>query len=495
MKRTRVFYKFQWIVLVILFSSLSTYCQNDAEGLYQKGLQAYKKNDYSTAMTLFRKAAESGHTEAQYQLGYMYSLNMGNIPHNYQESIKWLKKAVEKNNTAAMCQLAFMYSYGHGVEKSETLQMEWYRKAAGLGDPNAMYSMASRYQEGKWVNGKKVNRNYKEAERWYLKAALFKDIPKYSGTAYNAMWNLAKIYEEGLGGVQKDLQKAANIYGYLLDHGWNASQDKLSKLRVLGVLPCKYFANDFNSTYEREQTNRQAQFATCKQEQTNGLSAKKMFDRGVTADKTGNYSESVKWYRKDAEQGVAEAQFNLGVCYYEGNGVSRNYLEAVKWYRKAGEQDYAKAQFNLGLCYELGNGVSQNYLEAVKWYRKAAEQGVAEAQFNLGVCYYKGNVVSQNYTQAVNWYRKAAEQGYARAQACLGICYYKGNGVSLNYSESVKWFRKAAEQGYAEAQFNLGLCYELGNGVSQNYLESVKWYRKAAEQGNAVAKKKLDFGL
>ena len=101
MKRTRVFYKFQWIVLVILFSSLSTYCQNDAEGLYQKGLQAYKKNDYSTAMTLFRKAAESGHTEAQYQLGYMYSLNMGNIPHNYQESIKWLKKAVEKNNTAA----------------------------------------------------------------------------------------------------------------------------------------------------------------------------------------------------------------------------------------------------------------------------------------------------------------------------------------------------------------------------------------------------------
>lgn len=42
------------------------------------------------------------------------------------------------------------------------------------------------------------------------------------------------------------------------------------------------------------------------------------------------------------------AQYNLGVCYDRGNGVTKNAEEAVKWYRKAAEQGYAKAQDSLG---------------------------------------------------------------------------------------------------------------------------------------------------
>ncbi len=48
-------------------------------------------------------------------------------------------------------------------------------------------------------------------------------------------------------------------------------------------------------------------------------------------------------------------------------------------------QGDAHAQFNLGVMYDKGRGVSQDYAEAVKWYRKAAEQGHASAQHNLGV--------------------------------------------------------------------------------------------------------------
>jgi TPR repeat protein len=72
-----------------------------------------------------------------------------------------------------------------------------------------------------------------------------------------------------------------------------------------------------------------------------------------------------------------------GVELYEQG----NYTEAVKWWRKAAEKGNAKAQYNLGWCYANGQGVPQNYTEAVKWWRKAAEQGDASAQYNLGVCY------------------------------------------------------------------------------------------------------------
>ena len=61
--------------------------------------------------------------------------------------------------------------------------------------------------------------------------------------------------------------------------------------------------------------------------------------------------------RQAADQGDANAQFNLGVMYDFGEGVPKDDAEAVEWYRLAAEQGYANAQFNLGLMYANGEGV------------------------------------------------------------------------------------------------------------------------------------------
>jgi len=191
----------------------------------------------------------------------------------------------------------------------------------------------------------------------------------------------------------------------------------------------------------------------------------------------------------------AKAQFNLGVAYYNGDGVAQDKAEAVRWFRKAAEQGHADAQFNLGLMYGKGEGVAQDKAEAVRWFRKAAEQGVAAAQYNLGVMHSKGDGVEQNKAEAAKWYRKAAEQGDAQAQNNLGVMYSKGEGVAQDKLESARWYRKAAEQGNAFAQYNLGVMYDNGDGVAQDKAEAVRWYRKAAEQGCAPAKKVLEKAL
>ena len=90
--------------------------------------------------------------------------------------------------------------------------------------------------------------------------------------------------------------------------------------------------------------------------------------------------------KKAAEQGDAQAQFNLGNCYAKGEGVNKNLKEAAYWYRKAAEQDLAEAQFTLGRCYYNGYGIDKDFKEATYWYRKAAEQGLAKAQAALGAC-------------------------------------------------------------------------------------------------------------
>ena len=52
----------------------------------------------------------------------------------------------------------------------------------------------------------------------------------------------------------------------------------------------------------------------------------------------------------DANRGDATAQINLAHMYYKGDGVAQDYTEAVKWYRKAADQGNADAQTTSDLC-------------------------------------------------------------------------------------------------------------------------------------------------
>ena len=100
-------------------------------------------------------------------------------------------------------------------------------------------------------------------------------------------------------------------------------------------------------------------------------------------------------------QTTAEEMLEKGNNYYEGkNGVARNHAMAVKWYQQAAEKGNAEAQNQLGYCYFQGEGIEQNFEEALKWFKKAAEGGSAKGQTNLAACYHKGETVEQSYEEA-----------------------------------------------------------------------------------------------
>ncbi|MCN7433990.1 sel1 repeat family protein, partial [Escherichia coli] len=71
--------------------------------------------------------------------------------------------------------------------------------------------------------------------------------------------------------------------------------------------------------------------------------------------------------------------------------------QAKDWYEKAAEQNFANAQFNLGMLYYKGEGVKQNFRQAREWFEKAASQNQPNAQYNLGQIYYYGQGVTQSY--------------------------------------------------------------------------------------------------
>lgn len=217
--------------------------------------------------------------------------------------------------------------------------------------------------------------------------------------------------------------------------------------------------------------------------------AQHLYDLGIEYFNSQNYEKAIECYSKAAEQGLPEAQNELGNMYYFGLGVERDFSKALNYYRNAAKAGYVNAQYSLGNCYLLGDGIDRDNKEAIKWIKKAAEQGNVFAQNSMGEFYLKGLAgLSQNYTEALRWYQKAANKGDSQAQTNLGCMYLNGYGVDVDYFKSTKYFRLAAEQGDATAQCNLGLCYYYGLGVSINYSEASKWLHLAANNGNEHAK-------
>ena len=122
-------------------------------------------------------------------------------------------------------------------------------------------------------------------------------------------------------------------------------------------------------------------------------------------------ADNLSHWQRMAENGSANAQYNLGAMYDNGDGVPEDDAEAVKWYHQAADQGHVNAQFNLGVMYANGEGVVKNAAEAATWYRKAADQGDYRSQYNLGGLYANGEGVPQDSSESYVWLSLAAMSG------------------------------------------------------------------------------------
>jgi uncharacterized protein len=228
-----------------------------------------------------------------------------------------LNKA-EQGDAGAQLYLGIIYSTGHGVTQDHKQAVYWYKKAAEQGCAGGQLGLGSMYADGQGVP-----QDYKQAVHWYTKAAEQGHV--------NAQYDLGLCYANG---------------------------------------------------------------------------------KGVPQD----YKKAVHWYTKAAEQGNEYAQFALGSCYYIGKGVPHDYKKAVYWYTKAAEGDtnlpdlpegwrsaypkhgLAAAQFNLGVMYDNGQGVTQNFPLAYAWFSLAAAQGDEKAIKNRDITAKK--LTSQQLSEA-----------------------------------------------------------------------------------------------
>tara|TARA_B100000029_G_scaffold438427_1_gene454291 strand:- start:341 stop:1156 length:816 start_codon:yes stop_codon:yes gene_type:complete len=197
------------------------------------------------------------------------------------------------------------------------------------------------------------------------------------------------------------------------------------------------------------------------------------------------HPSSTNTVASQAEAGDAHAQYQLGAQLDNG----RNAIEAAMWFKRAAEQGHREAQFNFACMLAEGHGVEVNAIEAAKWFSKAADQGLAAAQFNLGVIHEEGRGLDKSGIEAVKHFQQSADQGYAPAQFKLANCLLRGTGVVKDEVEAVRYLVPAARQGFLEAQYYLGFLMARGRGVTKDPVNALVWLNLAAAKGHVAARK------
>ncbi len=204
----------------------------------------------------------------------------------------------------------------------------------------------------------------------------------------------------------------------------------------------------------------------------------------TTVQKEPTLEDKFAKLQKEASEGNAKAEYDLGILYAKGEGVLKDADMAVNLWQKSAAQGYTKAQNKMGNIFE---GRKED-AKALEWYEKAAAQDDVDAQFSLAMTNARNNGMYAADTLA--WMQKAAVQGHAEAQFWLAVAYenhYKDVAMAL------EWYQKSAAQGDTNALYNLGWMYREGKGVPKDAAKAFDWWQKAAMQGNADAQ--LELGM
>ncbi|OJW53458.1 MAG: hypothetical protein BGO67_01800 [Alphaproteobacteria bacterium 41-28] len=164
--------------------------------------------------------------------------------------------------------------------------------------------------------------------------------------------------------------------------------------------------------------------------------------------KIGHKKKTNKEWLDDANRKLSDIQFWLGMKKIERG----YYVEAHWWLEQAAKYGHLRAQYNVGILYQNGWGVSESQTNALNWFKSAkkgghpkARMGVANAYYNMGIeCYkswlrcYKGEntaEVLEYFQKALDCFERAKKNGDQQAQekidVLLGIKVRKPIGSSF----------------------------------------------------------------
>jgi TPR repeat protein len=246
------------------------------------------ERDEIIAVHWMERSANNGDSFSQYNVGKIYFNGYRKIQREKDKGLEFLSIAAENGSLKAALYLAEIYDKKDSNDYDLKKAFRWYRKAADLKSPYAIYCVANCYLEGEGVE-----KDIKSGIMWLLRAAP-EDESGFS-VAYHA---LGMCYKNGLGLPQSD----ADAFKFMM---------------IGAKLNLATAQNEIGDSYR--------------------------LGRGVKED----MQKAAFWYERSADQGHESAINNIGACYYFGQGVDKDLAKAYKWIKIAAEAGSASCKIQL----------------------------------------------------------------------------------------------------------------------------------------------------
>lgn len=319
----------------------------------------------------------------------------------------------------------------YGNEVQQLIQL------AEKGNAKAQYIIGVHYYKGEVLK-----KDLQKSIHW---------IKKSSQQNYaDAQFFLSFCYSNGIG-VKQDAQQFKIWLKKAADNGHKEAKKRLSLL--IDNVSIKAQSGDANSQYLL----------------------------GLHFYKRNDFKNAILWFEKAAYQNNPKAQWNLGQCYFLGQGVKTDKTKSFGWYTKSAKQNYVNAQRDLALSFLEGYGTKKDLEKAIQWFTKASDNNDVNSSTYLGLLLAK-----KDKKKAVEYHKRAIARGGKLSEYPLGLIYSEVQ----EFDDALFYFRKASTHN-VEAQFQLAKYYELGLGVDKDLEIAVDWYKKAAAKGHIRSQQKL----
>jgi len=205
---------------------------------------------------------------------------------------------------------------------------------------------------------------------------------------------------------------------------------------------------------------------------------------------------------REANEGKAQSQYNLGRLNYAGLGVARNDVAARRWFGAAAAQGHSAASAQYGYLTLYGRGGPVDPAAARAALRTAAAGGDSYGQALYGMMLI--NEAVEKHTsdaplpEAIDLLTRAADAGEVTAQATLGtvVYFYGTNGADQDSAKAVRYLKLAAAQDHPLALQVLGEQYMVGGtAIERDRTKGWALITKAADLGVPGAMRPLGLSL
>lgn len=302
---------------------------------------------YKDALRIVKKLSAIGYPEATFYLGDCYSLGTLGVTADIKEAFNLYQTAAKANHAQAAYRVAVCCEIGQeeggGTKRDAVKAMQWYKRAATLGDIPAMYKMGIIQMKGLLGQPK----NPKEAIVFLVRAAERADkenphalhelvshlqpspSPQKKTCQFSTNVLQGLLYENPTpgDGITKDDATAKHYFTQSATLGYKFSQFRLGCCYEYGLLTCPVDAR-----------------------------------------------QSIAWYSKAAVQEEHQSELALSGWYLTGSegSLQQSDTEAYLWARKAATAGLAKAEYAMGYFTEVGIGAKADLEDAKRWYWRAA---------------------------------------------------------------------------------------------------------------------------